>query len=223
MPPLCTIGIGLAVRDAGIWGGAALLFATNLLAIMFSASLVFWATGLRPHGRHNSFPAIIAGGAGLAILGASLVGFTARAIGESHEAKQLREASETALSTVLPGSEIVEVRRSTGSNGGLDVRLTASTPHQATQEDAMAIQQLIAQDMQESISLVLVSVPVIVLDTQKPPARDVTVVVRQPAPSATPTPPPTATPSPSPTPTATPQPTATPTATAISPPVGNSP
>jgi len=221
MPPLCTIGIGLAVRDPGIWGGASLLFGTNLLAIMFSASLVFWATGLRPHGNHHSLSGVIVGGAALAILGVSLFGLTARAIGESREASELRRASEAALERVLPGSEIVEISRSVGSKGGLDVRLTASTPHQASHEDATAIQQLIAQDMQKRIALVLVSVPVIVLDTQEPPARDTTVVVRQPSPTAAASPTPAPSPSPSPTPTA--SPTLTPTPTAVPPPVGNSP
>lgn len=226
MPPLCTIGIGLAVRDPGIWGGAALLFLTNLIAIMFSASLVFWATGLRPRGDHrHSVSGVIVGALGLAVLTASLFGLTARAIGESREASALRKASEAALAQVLPGSEIVEVRRSVGAHGGLDVRLTASTPHEATQDDATAIQQLIAQDMQKRIALVLVSVPVIVLDTQEPPARDVTVVIRQPSPS--PAASATATPSPSPSPsslaTATAAPTLAPTATVVPPPVGNSP
>ena len=193
---------------------------------MFSASLVFWATGLRPRGDHrHSVSGVIVGALGLAVLTASLFGLTARAIGESREASALRKASEAALAQVLPGSEIVEVRRSVGAHGGLDVRLTASTPHEATQDDATAIQQLIAQDMQKRIALVLVSVPVIVLDTQEPPARDVTVVIRQPSPG--PTASATATPSPSPSPsslaTATAAPTLVPTATVVPPPVGNSP
>ena len=33
MPPLCVVGIGLALDDQGVWGGAGVLFATNLVAI----------------------------------------------------------------------------------------------------------------------------------------------------------------------------------------------
>lgn len=48
MPPLCTVGIGLAAFSAGIAGGAMLLFTTNLIAITVAGSLVFLLLGMRP-------------------------------------------------------------------------------------------------------------------------------------------------------------------------------
>jgi uncharacterized membrane protein len=46
MPPLCTVGIGVAHLDISLVWGAALLFLTNLLGILFAAMLVYAAEGL---------------------------------------------------------------------------------------------------------------------------------------------------------------------------------
>ncbi|HEC24040.1 MAG TPA: TIGR00341 family protein, partial [Chloroflexi bacterium] len=48
MPPVCTIGIGIALGSAPIAFGALLLFAANLVAITFSSVLVFLLLGIRP-------------------------------------------------------------------------------------------------------------------------------------------------------------------------------
>ena len=48
VPPLTSVGIGIALADASIAGGALLLFITNLIAIIFAASLVFLLLGMRP-------------------------------------------------------------------------------------------------------------------------------------------------------------------------------
>ncbi len=48
VPPLGTVGIGIALGDPAIAGGSLLLFTTNLVAIVFSAALVFLLLGIRP-------------------------------------------------------------------------------------------------------------------------------------------------------------------------------
>lgn len=48
MPPLCTVGIGLAVFSGPIAGGALLLFTTNLIAIVVAGAAVFLVLGMRP-------------------------------------------------------------------------------------------------------------------------------------------------------------------------------
>ncbi len=48
MPPLCTVGIGLAVFSGPIAGGAFLLFTTNLIAIIVAGTAVFLVLGVRP-------------------------------------------------------------------------------------------------------------------------------------------------------------------------------
>ncbi len=48
MPPVCTIGVGIALGSPGVTFGATLLFAANLIAITAAASLVFLLLGIRP-------------------------------------------------------------------------------------------------------------------------------------------------------------------------------
>jgi uncharacterized hydrophobic protein (TIGR00271 family) len=48
MPPVCTIGIGIALGQAGVAFGALLLFTANLVAIIFSSVVVFLLLGIRP-------------------------------------------------------------------------------------------------------------------------------------------------------------------------------
>ena len=45
MPPLCTVGVGLAMGRWDVAGGALLLFITNAVTIAFAAMLVFSAVG----------------------------------------------------------------------------------------------------------------------------------------------------------------------------------
>ena len=42
MPPICTVGIGLAFQRWDVAGGAFLLFSTNTVTIAFAAMLVFF-------------------------------------------------------------------------------------------------------------------------------------------------------------------------------------
>ncbi|MGQ9714525.1 MAG: DUF389 domain-containing protein [Anaerolineae bacterium] len=54
MPPLCTVGIGLASGWGAVAGGALLLFLTNLVAINLAGSAVFLLLGFRPRlGEHH--------------------------------------------------------------------------------------------------------------------------------------------------------------------------
>ena len=45
MPPLCTIGIGIALGRWDVAGGASLLFITNAVTIAFASALVFFLRG----------------------------------------------------------------------------------------------------------------------------------------------------------------------------------
>lgn len=48
MPPLCTVGVGIAIGSLTMAVGAFLLFVTNLVAIVFAAAIVFLLLGMRP-------------------------------------------------------------------------------------------------------------------------------------------------------------------------------
>lgn len=48
MPPICTIGLGLAQNNFTLARGATLLYLTNLLGIAFACMVVFWVSGYVP-------------------------------------------------------------------------------------------------------------------------------------------------------------------------------
>ncbi|MBN2078781.1 MAG: TIGR00341 family protein [Spirochaetes bacterium] len=48
MPPLCVIGIGLGTMNLAVAGGAALLFAINLVSISLAGAVVFWIMKIHP-------------------------------------------------------------------------------------------------------------------------------------------------------------------------------
>ena len=48
MPPLCSLGIGLAMKRWEVAGGAGLLFITNAITIAFAAAFVFFVMGFAP-------------------------------------------------------------------------------------------------------------------------------------------------------------------------------
>jgi len=53
VPPLATVGIGLAMGDLGVAGGALLLFATNLIAIVLAGAVTLLLLGFRPARREE--------------------------------------------------------------------------------------------------------------------------------------------------------------------------
>ncbi|MBN1564558.1 MAG: DUF389 domain-containing protein [Anaerolineae bacterium] len=49
VPPLCTIGLGIAFAEISLASGAALLFTTNIVSISLAGALVFAWLGIRPN------------------------------------------------------------------------------------------------------------------------------------------------------------------------------
>ena len=47
VPPIATVGISIALGEFGVARGAAILFATNVVAIILGSALTFFATGVR--------------------------------------------------------------------------------------------------------------------------------------------------------------------------------
>lgn len=203
MPPLCTVGIGLSLGDRGIWGGALLLFVTNLSAIMAAAAFVFLMTGIRHRTPTHPGPRLVIGLVPVVVVGVALAGLTTRAVQEAREEDLLTTSAREAVANLFPGSEVERVTRSGGEDGSIRVRVEAQVTREATVEDAETIQAYMAQRTGRRIQLVLVATPSLVLDPANPPPRSLPILTPTPTPTATPTRTPTATPTPGRTPSAT--------------------
>lgn len=183
MPPLCTVGIGLVLNDRGVWGGAALLFVTNLSAIVFAAIIVFAALGFRPaHWQAGLLPMAATTGL-LLVVGITLAGLTLRAIDESRESEAVRSAVLSAIHSQRPESELVDLT-DTDTGAALHVRVTVRTSGEVSLEEVEGIQAMIAQKLQRPVALVFVSVPSVILDPLSPPKKSEPIT---PVPTPTPT------------------------------------
>ena len=216
MPPLCTIGIGLALGDSGIWTGSATLFATNLVAIGAAAALVFAVLRLRPR-RSRSRPYGVLLGIGIsAALAVVLIPSAIEVAQQVRATTRTNQFADTVSSTVasvlaerLPGSTLVSVERDV-VNGTLTLRVTAEVAEVPTLTDVRTIETDVAGALNRPVSIVLVGLPVTILDPAASSSPEPTAVPT-PSPTVVPTPTPTATPVPSATPSPTPRPKPSPT------------
>jgi uncharacterized hydrophobic protein (TIGR00271 family) len=199
MPPLCTIGVGLALDRMDIAGGAGLLFVTNAVAIAFAATLVFFSLGFgpKPITATNRLPRSLIFAALLTVtLMVPLTYVSVNFVQEATESRQIEDVVQEEVERILD-AELVDL--SVDRDGevlSLDITLRTSRP--LYYQDSVNIHDAIAGRLQEPIELVINSVLVSQLDPKIPPTF---------------TPTPTIGPSPTATRTATPTRTATATAT----------
>ncbi len=203
MPPLCTIGIGIAMGRWDVAGGATLLFITNTITIAFASSLVFYALGFSGPllSRSKGLPrSLLVSAALTAVLLGSLSYFSYRLFRQASENRQLEIVLNEEIEK-MPGVELVEWDVSRQGET-LSLEIVIRTFRNLYYEDSVTIQKALADRMQVPVALAINQVNASRLDPLIPP---------------TPTPTPTATytftPGPSPTATETPTPTATFTAT----------
>lgn len=214
MPPLCSVGIGLAISNIEIARGAFLLFLTNFVAIAFAAILVFLILGLRSHpGRYVTAQTAVAA-SGVVIMAALLSILTIRTVNDARAAGSVRKAVEQSLDDVIPGSELLDLS-SEVEDGALHLRIRVQVPGAINTEHVATLQEHIADRLFRPVELRFIGVPTLVLDTIQP------AETREATPTSVP---PTPTPLPTATPTAVPPtPSLTPTATPTAPPLPTAP
>ena len=208
MPPLCTVGVGVALVRWDVAGGALLLFITNAITIAFAAALVFFLRGFSPdtHIINRRLPH--------SLIISALITFTLLVPLTYYSVKFFQQANENRLINEVVNAEVagmdaelVELTLSRTS-GALDMIITISTSRTLHYEEVIALQKAIVDGLQRPISLKVNQIFAERLDPLIPPTATLTPTL---TPTHTPGPSPTVTPSPLP-PTATP--TFTPTVTA---------
>jgi uncharacterized hydrophobic protein (TIGR00271 family) len=201
MPPLCTVGIGIALGRQEVILGALLLYLTNFTAISFAGILVFALLGFRPinslkAGNHVS-TSIIVSAVLVLLVTIPLVGLTLGFVNQAVYQRRVRNEIGR-LVTALPDAQLVEISIDDQPDV-LTLRVTVRTSRQPTFNQVAEWQRAIASNLQQPVALQVISVPTTKLDPLIPPTI---------TPTQTPGP------SPSPTPTATATFTRTPTSTA---------
>jgi uncharacterized hydrophobic protein (TIGR00271 family) len=224
MPPLCTVGIGLSLRNSDVFFGASLLFITNLVTISFAGILLFIIMGFRPQHEANTFLGVQGGLWVSAILvllvTIPLVGLTLRFVNEGNLERQVRSAVTAELKS-LGRVQLVQTEF-TDTGTTLDLNVTIRSFQQPNYQQVITLQKAIADRLQRTVSLQLIVIPTVRLDPLIPPTPTPTLKLGEtipptnsptPIPTQRPTQTPTQTASPTPTITPTPPPTSTPTFT----------
>jgi uncharacterized hydrophobic protein (TIGR00271 family) len=242
VPPLATVGIGIALWRGDIAGGALLLFTTNLVAISAAGGMVFLWLGFRPIPGQESRARVFQGG----ILGTVLLLvavtvplgiLTAQSVRQAilnreldlairTEVTAMNEPGVTAINRVqLDTWELLEE-----SDNTISIQIWVRSPRTPTHSEVVDLQERLAARLHRPIALLLTVIPTTRLSALVPPTPTPTplpgatttftpsptstsTAVPTQRPTSTPTSTPTATPTASPTATFTPAPTPTPTYT----------
>jgi len=211
MPPLCTVGIGIALNRWDVAGGASLLFITNAVTIAFASALVFFLRGFSAEVRRagQRLPRSL-------VLSAILVAILLVPL-SYYSVKFFREAAENRLIHSIVAQEVEKLGNAQfvdlkviHRDDSLDMVITIRTNVAHDYNDVVALQKAIVDGINRPVSLKVDQVIAEQLDPLIPPTPTMTPL---PTFTQTPGPSPTATASPTVTPTATPTMTSTPTMT----------
>jgi len=238
MPPLSTIGIGLAFARWDVAGGAALLFVTNMVTIAFAGMLTFVALGFSPRsvekaGRFGRIPRSLMITAIVTVLLLGPLTYLSvqfvRDAAVAREQSVQRELIDEIIAQevqLINTSELVEWDQTVEDNI-LNLDITIRTPSSLYYHETVELRNAIASrftmseliEPDQEVQLIINQIIVAQLDPQIPPTLTPTPTVTSsstPGPSPTPTHTPTSTSTKTPTPTETQTHTATasPTSTA---------
>jgi uncharacterized hydrophobic protein (TIGR00271 family) len=210
MPPLCTIGVGIALGRLDVAGGATLLFVTNAITIAFAAALVFFLQGFAPQRQvyDRIITRTLVSSASLTlILLFPLSFYSIKFFNEANENRSINEVVAAEVSR-MNSSELIDLDVQHVQDR-LDMIITVRTNTPLRYEQVTELQRSIATNLQKPVSLKVNQVFAEQFDPLIPPTFTPTLTLtpsNTPGPSLTPTFIPTATFTLTSTPTLTPTP-----------------
>jgi len=184
MPPLCTVGIGIALLNWDVAGGALLLFVTNAITIAFAAALVFFLRGFSPdtHLVNHHLPRTLVFSALITLtLLVPLTYYSVQFFQQANENRLINEVVNKEVSRV--DAELVEMDLSRTANN-LDMIITISTSKALRYEQVINLQKAIVDGLQLPISLKVNQIFTERLDPLIPPTPTLTNTLG-PSPTAT--------------------------------------
>lgn len=159
MPPICTIGIGLALRQPSVAGGAALLFVTNLVAISVAASLIFLLLGIRPKPHQRERRALLQWGVRLSLILLVVLSIPLGLL-LARSAREVRRGwtLESTLRNELGGAEVVRLEHWLDGDS-VHVKATVYALETPTREEIQTIRLQLEEALGKPITLRLTVVP----------------------------------------------------------------
>ena len=173
MPPLCTVGVGIAMGRWDVAGGALLLFITNAVTIAFAAMLVFAAVGFgvkREDGRIVPRALVVTAIFTLALL-IPLSWLSFRFFKQATENKLIEDVVKTEMARY--DAELADFNVIT-LDDTLHITLTIRTSEPLRYEDVNQMQKDIALSLQQPVSIVVNQIFAARLDPLVPPTLTIT-------------------------------------------------
>jgi uncharacterized hydrophobic protein (TIGR00271 family) len=187
MPPLCVIGVGIALGDWEVAGGATLLFITNAVTIAASAIALFFVLGFSPRRREGEgrLPRSLVVTAVLTVLLLAPLGFQSyQFVQQAQRATAINEVVRAEVNAI-EGAELVSVN-STEVGETLEIDITIRTLEGLDFEDSVALREAIDVQLQQPVQLTITQISAGRLDPRVPPTQTPTTVFTATAsPSAT--------------------------------------
>lgn len=156
MPPICTVGLGLAVGNPALAAGATLLFVSNIVFIIVSEYVVLLWLGMRPR-RGRDATIGIAGW--WAFIGSLLLGVLFLLAQLTQQAQQISNIQSFMLDR-LPAADFVDMQTSSVTNDPLDVLLTVRTPQTITPQIISELQQDLRDEFNREINLQVAAIAI---------------------------------------------------------------
>jgi len=203
MPPLCTVGVGVAFARWDVAGGAFLLFLTNAVTIAFASAFVFFVRGFggKLTGQNHRMPrSLIFSASLLLVLFVPLNYYSIRFFQEASENRRVSEVINDHIHA-LGDAELLDMKVNHDGDA-LDMELTIRTGSQLRYQQVVSLQETIVEELNRPVSLKVNQIFAERLDPLIPPPSPATSTITT-----------TPTPGPSPTGTDTLVPTATHTST----------
>ncbi len=173
VPPLATVGIGVAWLRWDIAGGALLLFLTNLVAIVAASGLVFFLLGFRPQRRKQRTRIFRRAVVSSAILLVLMVWVLGSLTLQSYRQNAQKRAIESALRkevAAMGKNVVLEDWRIVGkTDDGIRLEVSVRAPIIPSHQNAVDLQEAVAADLGYPVALTLVSVRTTTLDPLVPP------------------------------------------------------
>lgn len=151
VPPICTVGLSMAIGEPRLVIGSALLFLTNLISITVIAAGVFFWMGMRPtrlenHARRRRYGLLL-----ISIICMLLsVGVT---LNYTHQ-PSVERISEQRLESVFEPAELVNL--TVKNQNPLLVIATVRTPIDLSPETVKMAQVLLSEDLETEVKLRIV-------------------------------------------------------------------
>jgi uncharacterized hydrophobic protein (TIGR00271 family) len=165
MPPLCTIGFGLAFQSTLIITGAVLQFFTNFVAITFSAIVMFALLGFIPNKvkkSKNLSRSVVVSAIMVLVIAIPLAILSWNTVSS---ARLLRRASSVIMDN-LPNSvqpQLVDLAINSIGNKR-DLTITLRMVRELTPSEALLLRDVLADQLGNPVTLQIITLPMQVID-----------------------------------------------------------